>query len=560
MNEAVVTRPIHRAVKYRAFPKGEVKERIDEHFRATQEIFNTLLLVYQEQKSKSKGDIDPHYFASLASEEAKKYPTINRQAAYYVAPRIIYGAMRAKKQGEGELKPKEVGSVRASFTIRCSKPVFKDISATHNKKRATINLPNIGDLIVVPHREIPENAICRLCTVSRNPAGQYFFSVDYEVYLSAKQASPIKKPVGLDFSVPKLYVASDRTLVPEVGLLKIRKKFAAKVAAAHRKLAKCQNGSKNHEKARQKLAKIYQQMDNIRVDYIHKETARIAANYDFISAETLSLKDMCERFGFYKSVQDDSWYLFVAALRYKAEAAQKQFHFVSRYYPSSKTCHRCGFINHGLKLSDREYVCPACHVKIDRDYNAAKNIRDQALRDAGYRINYIRRPPEAPASPTAPATPAAQPTQPAQSVKTAQPARPAQTGAAPVAPTTFAEKKKLPEAKPFAEAKPSAEEKRPTVTPLQTSPLDQTPNKGNEPSQKLIPVAEKPRAANEGLTAKPSKKNGEAKAKVEAKGKPGRPKGAKNKPKDGSSSAAKKPTAQKRIKLEAEESESKPQE
>lgn len=400
MNEALVSKPIHRAVKYRAFPKGQVEENIEKHFRATQEIFNVLLAANNDHWKKYHRSMNDYALLSLASDEAKKYPTLNRQAAYYVGPRIIYGTKRAKSQGEGELKPKEVGSMKASFTVRCTKPVFKEINASKCKKRATISIPRIGDLVIVPHRPLPENAICRLCTISRNASGQYFFSIDYDLVLPPKPPAPIKNPLGLDFSVPKLYVASDRSLTPDLALLKIRKQYAQKVAAAHRRLSKCKEGSKNYAKAKRKLAKLYQRMDNIRWDYIQKETSRIVANYDFIGVETLSLKDMCERFRFYKAVRDDSWYTFVTTLRYKAESAQKQMRFVSRFYPSSKTCHRCGYINHNLMLSDREYVCPVCHTRIDRDYNAAKNIRDKALRDAGYRINYIRvRPTNQPAAP-----------------------------------------------------------------------------------------------------------------------------------------------------------------
>ena len=540
MNQAVITRPIHRAVKYRAFPKGEVKDHIEEHFRATKEIFNTLLRESQEHSAKFHKDIDPHTLTSMASEEGKKYPNINRQAAYYVAPRIIYGTMRARKQGEGELKPKEIDSQRASFTIRCTKPVFKDISATRSKKRATINLPNIGELVVVPHREIPDNAICRLCTISRNPAGQYFFSVEYELFLPTKQTAPIKKPLGLDFSVPKLYVSSDRNLVPDIALLKIRKQFADKVAIAHRKLSKCKVGSKNYEKIRKRLAKLYQRMDNIRGDYIQKETSKIAANYDFISAETLSLRDMCERFRFYKSVHDDSWYIFVTALRYKTEAAQKQFRFVSRYYPSSKTCHRCGFINHKLSLADREYICPACHARLDRDYNAAKNIRDQALRDAGYKINYIRVGPNGQTNPSADIN----------SVKTASVPSSVETPAI-VCPT------------PAMPTPPGPSSPPPSKPPKPDAPTPSNPSRPNPPiidprrkpvaPARLIPIAEKPQGvsasapkpATEGNVSREDAQKGIEKhgttnvEEKKAKPKHGRPKGSKNKPKKAPSKDAK---------------------
>ena len=81
--------------------------------------------------------------------------------------------------------------------------------------------------------------------------------------------------------------------------------------------------------------------------------------------------------------------MFVFALKYKMEYQKKIVAAVPRYYPSSKTCHRCGNIKRDLTLQDRIYTCPRCHVSVDRDVNAAKNIRDQALRNAGFKIRYV---------------------------------------------------------------------------------------------------------------------------------------------------------------------------
>ena len=172
-------------------------------------------------------------------------------------------------------------------------------------------------------------------------------------------------------------------------MLTVRKRYAKKISMLHKKLSHSKVGGKNYGKIRKRLAKVYQRIDNIRNDYIQKETRKIVDNYDFVGVETLSLTEMCERYKFYNAIHDDSWFRFLTTLRYKMQDARKTLRYVSRFYPSSKTCHRCGYIKHDLQLSDREYVCPICHNHDDRDYNAAKNIRDQALRDAGYRINYI---------------------------------------------------------------------------------------------------------------------------------------------------------------------------
>ncbi|MCR5078510.1 MAG: transposase [Bacilli bacterium] len=392
MNQNFASKTVHRAVKYRAFPSPTLILKLEAHFLACEQIFNYLLDANEAYRNQYHTDMDGRTLASLAAKEGRKYPITNRQAAYYVAPRLIYGLIRSRKEGEGTLKKKEVGGIKASFTINCSNPTFTHIRGGA-KKRASLNIPLIGDIEIVNHRETPENAKFKLITVSRNPSGHYFVSLDYEIpHDSLTGPAQVKKPLGLDFSVPKLFVASDKTLSPEADMLLVRKRYANKINALHRQLSHCRKGSNNYLKIRQRLAKVYQRIDNIKNDFIHKQTHYIVNSYDFVGVETLSLKEMCERFKFYNAVHDDSWYHFVSVLKYKMEDAKKQLRFVSRYYPSSKTCHRCGYIKHDLKLSDREYVCPICHNKADRDYNAAKNIRDQALRDAGYRIHYNSTP------------------------------------------------------------------------------------------------------------------------------------------------------------------------
>ncbi|MBQ4255261.1 MAG: transposase [Bacilli bacterium] len=389
MYQTTATKTIHRALKFRAFPSPNLIPKLEAHFLATEEIFNYLLDLNTKYHEEHGQDIDSRTMASLAARQGKNYPITNRQAAYYVAPRLTYGLMRSKKEGEGGLKKKEVGGIKASFTINCSSPVFK-ILRGGAKKRASFYIPLIGEIVVANHRELPLDAKFKLCTVSRNPSGEYYVSLDYEAPISDNPGpGKIKRPIGLDFSVPKLYVASDRTLSPEADMLTVRKRYAKKISMLHKKLSHSKVGGKNYGKIRKRLAKVYQRIDNIRNDYIQKETRKIVDNYDFVGVETLSLTEMCERYKFYNAIHDDSWFRFLTTLRYKMQDARKTLRYVSRFYPSSKTCHRCGYIKHDLQLSDREYVCPICHNHDDRDYNAAKNIRDQALRDAGYRINYV---------------------------------------------------------------------------------------------------------------------------------------------------------------------------
>ena len=92
--------------------------------------------------------------------------------------------------------------------------------------------------------------------------------------------------------------------------------------------------------------------------------------------EDLNMKGMSQALNFGKSVGDNGWGMFLRMLEYKLMFLGKQFLKISKWFPSSKTCSKCGNVKEELKLSERSYKCECCGIEIDRDYNAAVNIRD----------------------------------------------------------------------------------------------------------------------------------------------------------------------------------------
>ena len=82
-----------------------------------------------------------------------------------------------------------------------------------------------------------------------------------------------------------------------------------------------------------------------------------------------------------RQIGDVAWGEFVGMLTYKAELNDKKIVKIDRFYPSSKSCHNCGYVKKDLKLSDREWVCPDCGAVLDRDVNAAMNILSAGLAD-----------------------------------------------------------------------------------------------------------------------------------------------------------------------------------
>lgn len=137
--------------------------------------------------------------------------------------------------------------------------------------------------------------------------------------------------------------------------------------------------SKRWLKMKNKVAKIHEHVANRRNDYQHKLSKELIDNYDAVAVEDLNVKGMLKNDKLARAVADVGWSGFIMKLAYKAEWNGKHLVKIDRFFPSSKTCHVCGYKNNDLKLKDRVWICPQCGTEHDRDDNAAQNIRKQGL-------------------------------------------------------------------------------------------------------------------------------------------------------------------------------------
>ena len=215
-------------------------------------------------------------------------------------------------------------------------------------------------------------------TVSKNACGEYWCSVLFEKEQDIYQTININKAIGLDFSPSCLYINDLGESAP--NFKKAKQENIKKLTKLQRRFARKQKDSKNRERARIKLAKFENHIANIRRDYREKETLRLVQGNDVIGVEDLNIQAMEKYSHNAKNYVDTSWYTFVTRLEQKAKLHNCLVIKSGRFYPSSKTCNHCGYINKDLKLSDRVWVCPQCGEEIQRDQNAAKNLRDNALK------------------------------------------------------------------------------------------------------------------------------------------------------------------------------------
>ena len=176
-------------------------------------------------------------------------------------------------------------------------------------------------------------------------------------------------------SYKELAVYSDGT---KAKYPKFYRKAQRKLAHVQRNFSRTKKGSKRHEKARLRVAKVFEKISNQRKDFLDKESARIARKYDAVVVEKLNMRAMANR-GMKngKTVNDIGFGMFRDMLRYKLGRNLGQLIEADKFYPSSQLCSNCGFKNIAVKnLTVREWDCPQCGLHHDRDINAAINLKN----------------------------------------------------------------------------------------------------------------------------------------------------------------------------------------
>jgi putative transposase len=244
-----------------------------------------------------------------------------------------------------------------------------------NPELDTIRLEKIGGVKITLDRIIPIDAQYKSVTVSMNTSKQLFASILVEQEM--EQLEKTEKSIGLDLGLKEFLVQSDGTSVANP---KYFRKNQAKLKKMQRQLNKKKKGSTRRKKAKLKVAKRHQKTANQRDFFLHNVSTALVKNNDIIGIEDLNVAGMVKNRKLAKSISDASFSKFKLMLEYKADWYGKKVIKIDRFFPSSKMCSCCGAIKQDLTLNDRVYDCGCCGLSMDRDLNAAINIKKEALR------------------------------------------------------------------------------------------------------------------------------------------------------------------------------------
>jgi putative transposase len=233
-----------------------------------------------------------------------------------------------------------------------------------------IKLPKIGKVKLKEKDYLPLDSRILSVTVS-SKANRWFASVLIEIE-QAELPKATTDILGVDLGIKTLATCSDGTSYSNPKPLK---RYLKKLKKLNRQHSKKQKGSNNKEKSRIKLAKLHFKISNIRKDTLHKVTTSLIQRANVLVIEDLSVSDMLKNKGLSLAISDIGFYEFRRQLEYKAKWYGRQVLVADRYFPSSKTCSGCGNVKDKLLLSERTYNCEKCKLSIDRDLNAAINLK-----------------------------------------------------------------------------------------------------------------------------------------------------------------------------------------
>jgi putative transposase len=213
-------------------------------------------------------------------------------------------------------------------------------------------------------------------TLSKTKSGNYFLSILIDGDLN-KTLNKTNNSVGIDLGIKDFIITSESEIFENI---KIKRNNKNKLVKLNRSLSKKQKGSKNKNKARIKLARFHNKLNNKKENYLHHVVNTLLNENQVIVMENLNIKGMMKNHNLAKSIQELSLYRFKEILKYKAEWYGRDIIEIDRWFPSSKLCSNCGNKNNELKLKDREWTCTSCNTTHDRDVNAAINILNEGKR------------------------------------------------------------------------------------------------------------------------------------------------------------------------------------
>lgn len=364
---------VHKAVKVRLYPTLEQQVLLSQHFGCARWWWNYALNKSIETYKETGKSLGQSALNAFLPKLKKAEETIWLSECYsQVLQATTLNLTTAYKN---------FFAGRARFPRYKSKHGKQSIQYPQNVKvlDGFVQFPGkVGKVKAKLHRKI-EGTI-KTVTVSLDPSGKYFASILTEAEGENPTVSTDGKVIGVDLGLTHFAITSDGSKISKYNNPKHLAKHEKNLKRKQQKLAKKQKGSNSRNNAKKTVAKVYERVTKSRQDFLHKLSRKLVNENQVVVVENLNVKGMVRNLNLAKAISDVGWGTFVNFLAYKLENKGGKLVEIDRWFPSSKLCSNCYYQIDKLPLDVREWTCPNCGTRHDRDGNAATNIRAEGIR------------------------------------------------------------------------------------------------------------------------------------------------------------------------------------
>ena len=378
-----------RRIKVRLYPNREQQARLNQVLGCYRFVYNQCLDRKQKEYNENRNslgltELSKWFHGTLLKDENLSWLKTQNTKVMKQSIRQMLGAydkffkqhngfpkFKSKKDKQSALFPLEAISKRNAFNER-------KITLTQDLKGIRFRCSDLYFKRLQDYKDCIKSA-----NVSKTKSGNYFLSILVDIPQNEfAKFRHTKQCVGIDLGVKNFVITSDGEVFENKHFFK---KQECKVKKLQRQMSRKVKNSNNRNRQRIRLAKAFERLTNQKEAYIHYVVNCLLKDYDLVCMEDLNVSGMLKNHKLAKAIQEVGLYRFRQVLTDKAVLNGKQVVLVDRFYPSSKTCHKCGYIKRNLTLSDREWTCPMCGEHHDRDVNAAMNILCEGINTIGSR-------------------------------------------------------------------------------------------------------------------------------------------------------------------------------